>query len=175
LRGEMRVEVRRILHLVGATALFVTHDRREALAVADRVSVLMDGRIVQTATPREIYARPATPEAAAFVGEANLLEGRADGRTAECALGVVDLAVSCSGPVTILVRPEQIELGSEGVAVTVLERSFVGDHVDLDVEVSGGTRLSVRVGAAAEPPIDGAPAARVLGSVMAWPATPAPD
>ena len=63
--------------------MFVTHDQEEAFVLGDQVAVMLDGRIVQQASPAELYAQPATPWVAGFVGEANLLDGSAGGATAE--------------------------------------------------------------------------------------------
>ncbi len=73
LRGQMRREIRRIQRHLNATALYVTHDREDAGGLADRVTVLQDGRVVQQGTPRTVFARPATSFVAQFVGFDNFL------------------------------------------------------------------------------------------------------
>jgi ABC-type Fe3+/spermidine/putrescine transport system ATPase subunit len=75
LRQEMRLEIRRICKDHGLTAIYVTHDQKEALSVADRLAVLEDGRIAQVGTPREIYRRPRSGAVAEFVGECNFIGG----------------------------------------------------------------------------------------------------
>lgn len=75
LRASIRADVQTILREFGATAILVTHDQDEALSMADLVAVVRDGRIAQCATPHELYRRPADPQLASFVGEANLLPG----------------------------------------------------------------------------------------------------
>ena len=70
------------------TTLFVTHDQDEALASAEQVAVLAGGRIAQAAPPKVLYARPATPEIARFLGAANLIEGTFEGSGVRTALGV---------------------------------------------------------------------------------------
>ena len=74
LRLEMRTEIRRICKEAGLTAVYVTHDQKEALSIADRVAVLRDGRVCQVGTPDTIYRRPASRFVADFVGETNFLE-----------------------------------------------------------------------------------------------------
>ncbi len=74
IRNELRDEIRRIQHRVGTTAVFVTHDQSEAMAIADRVAVMKQGRIVECASPSEIYDRPKSQFAATFVGSRNILE-----------------------------------------------------------------------------------------------------
>src|SRR5258706_14816738 len=75
LRHSMREEIRRICKEFGLTAVYVTHDQKEALAIADRVAVLKTRRILQVGAPAEIYRAPVAREVAAFIGEANLVEG----------------------------------------------------------------------------------------------------
>ena len=76
LRRSMREEIRRLCKAFGLTAIYVTHDQKEALAIADRVAVMLDGRIHQVGTPDEIYRRPCSRAVAAFIGDTNLIEGR---------------------------------------------------------------------------------------------------
>ena len=76
LRDSMRDEIRRVQRLTSITAIFVTHDQGEALAMADRMAVMDRGRIVQVDTPLQVYARPVDPFIAGFIGKANLLPGR---------------------------------------------------------------------------------------------------
>ncbi|MFU8945313.1 ABC transporter ATP-binding protein [Mycetocola zhadangensis] len=130
-RVQLRDEIRRIQQELGITTLFVTHDQDEALAVADRVAVMRAGRIEQIGAPEELYARPATPFVADFVGQSNRLEGLA-------ALGVVtvlgqDLALrdrALSGVVRCFVRPEDVQVTPSGPTAgargTVLGTSFHG-------------------------------------------------
>jgi iron(III) transport system ATP-binding protein len=76
LRQEMRDEIRRLCKEHGLTTIYVTHDQKEALAVADRVGVMTRGRLLQVGTPVDVYRRPRSRAVAAFVGETNLLRGR---------------------------------------------------------------------------------------------------
>jgi iron(III) transport system ATP-binding protein len=111
LRSETRQVVASALAAAGATALLVTHDQDEALSMGNRVAVLRRGRIVQVATPAELYREPIDPDLARFVGEAVLVKGHAAGGNATGILGALPLAGKvCEGPVTVLLRPEQIRL-----------------------------------------------------------------
>src|SRR5207244_11860307 len=74
-RVTMRDEIRRIQKQNNVASLLITHDQDEALSLADRIAVLRDGRLVQVATPQEIYDRPADAFVANFVGRANLIDG----------------------------------------------------------------------------------------------------
>src|SRR5687768_2988400 len=75
LRHEMRSEIRRICKTAGCTTIYVTHDQKEALSVADRIALLNDGRLAQVGTPGELYHRPASSFAADFIGNTNLMSG----------------------------------------------------------------------------------------------------
>ena len=78
LRLEMRAEIRRIHTQLGATTIYVTHDQDEALALADRIVVMQDGAIRQVGTPAELYANPADPQTAQFMGFRNVIPGRVE-------------------------------------------------------------------------------------------------
>src|SRR5947209_19983155 len=78
LREELRIELRILQRRVGATAVFVTHDQSEALAMADLVAVMQAGRVAQLGTPEEVFERPATPFVAEFVGRSAKLRGVAE-------------------------------------------------------------------------------------------------
>ena len=136
-RQRLRAELRRLQKQVGITAIYVTHDQEEALALADTVVLMDQGRIVQTGTPQEIYLRPTTAFAAEFLGVSNQLEAEAaDGR-----LVVAGQAIPYSGPVrgkaTVIFRASDIQmedpsvrLGEGTLSLTgVLEESlFLGAH-----------------------------------------------
>jgi iron(III) transport system ATP-binding protein len=118
LRLEMRVEIRRICKQAGLTAIYVTHDQKEALSVADRLAVLRDGRVEQVGAPSEVYRRPANRFVAGFIGEGNFLDGRvvgaADGLVRlETPLGVLAAAADGQAPaagaaVAACIRPEAV-------------------------------------------------------------------
>jgi iron(III) transport system ATP-binding protein len=75
LRSEMREEIRRLVKTAGLTAVYVTHDQKEALAVADRFGVMDHGRLLQVGTPQQMYRDPRTPFVAGFMGETNFIHG----------------------------------------------------------------------------------------------------
>jgi len=108
LRLSVREAVMSALRAEAASVLLVTHDQDEALSVADRVAVMLEGRIAQVGTPEEVYARPATEQVARFLGEAVLLAGRASGLRVRTELGDLPIAQPADGAVTVLLRPEQL-------------------------------------------------------------------
>jgi len=115
LRSDMRDEIRRLQREFSIATVHITHDQEEALSMADRVAVMEAGRLVQIATPLELYDRPATRSVANFVGEANLWEGvvvSAD--SVELPFGRLQTGLHnyANGTrVTVLVRPENIAVG----------------------------------------------------------------
>ena len=75
LRNEMRIEIRRVCKEYKLTTVYVTHDQKEALSIADRLAVLDEGKILQIGTPQEVYRRPQNRFVANFIGEANFISG----------------------------------------------------------------------------------------------------
>src|SRR5690606_5376836 len=98
LRVQVRTEVHELLVELGITTVFVTHDQDEAFVLGDQVAVMYEGRIVQQSTPANLYAQPATPWVAGFVGDANLVPGEGDGLRARTPLGELALVEPASGP-----------------------------------------------------------------------------
>lgn len=153
LRESLMDELRVILKRLGLTALYVTHDQQEALAVADRVVVMNRGRFAQVGTPRELYLAPASAFVARFLGLVNLLpaEVRAQEPTlAHTALGSIPLAAPApAGHYSLLLRPNALDLASAQPALsgTVVEVSFRGQFLRVEIEAdsangkSAGTRL----------------------------------
>lgn len=158
LRLTVRNEVRQILRREGATALFVTHDQEEALSIADLVGVMISGRIVQVAPPRELYERPATRAVAAFVGAANFVSAEAHGLVAQSVLGPLPLLTPHHGPVQVLIRPEAIELIIDDQSPhQIIERNYFGADVRCEIRLSDGSIISARLA----PWHDAPPGARV--------------
>ena len=137
LRLETGQAVAQALRAAGTTALLVTHDQGEALALADQVAVLQGGRVTQMASPTDLYRSPATPEVAAFVGAVVTLDAEVSGDVASCALGKV--AVPPGGPQgasRILIRPEHLVLSSDaagGTPARVVGVSFFGHDATVDL------------------------------------------
>ncbi len=131
LRVEMRAEIRRLHHRVGATMIYVTHDQVEAMTMGDRIAVLNSGELQQCAGPRALYARPANTFVASFIGTppVNLLDGvvASGGRTVQAAgtslpVGEEQRAALDGregAKVTLGVRPEDLTASGEGIAARV--------------------------------------------------------
>ena len=136
-RQRLRAELRGLQKQVGITAIYVTHDQEEALALADTVVLMDQGRIVQTGTPQDIYLKPDTAFAAEFLGVSNQLEGEAGGGKLTIAGQTVPYAGAVQGKAIVIVRASDIHLeepaaaGRPGTMVLTgsLEESlFLGAH-----------------------------------------------
>ena len=141
LRQRLQLELAQIHREVGTTFVYVTHDQEEAMAMADRIAVLNDGRIEQLGTPHEIYRRPATRFVADFIGHANFLDVTveddvavlADGTRVPCAGG------RSAGPATLMLRPEALRLTDPAspppgsVRGRAVQSAFLGAHVRVNV------------------------------------------
>ncbi|HEY3818723.1 MAG TPA: ABC transporter ATP-binding protein [Polyangiaceae bacterium] len=145
LRGDIRLEIGQLVRRLGATALYVTHDHVEAMTLADRIAVMRGGRLLQLATPREVYEKPATSFVGAFLGSPrmNLLPARAEG-------GFI-LAGRFRLPKPAGVLPDRLEVGVRPEHVALVELSDTdADAVEgeiLAVEPLGAeTHVLVRVG-----------------------------
>ena len=115
LRVPLREQLRDVLRRAGATAVIVTHDQEEALSLADVVGVMMEGRLVQIATPEEIYRRPATRAVAEFIGDRNFVTAQGIGRAVVSELGMVTIPDPMVGTVDLLVRPEALRVTRDPV------------------------------------------------------------
>jgi len=171
LRQEMRGEIRSICRTTGLTTLYVTHDQKEALSIADRIAIMKAGKVVQVGSPAELYTRPATAFVAEFLGQSNLIAGRIVERAAhgdaasgidrvrvETALGsLLAFADRRLAPgaerVTLAIRPEQLAVAPGGVAGAMLpaenqvpaelvESWFLGDSSEHLLRAGG---LSLRM------------------------------
>jgi iron(III) transport system ATP-binding protein len=196
LRASVRADVHQIFRDAGMTALLVTHDQDEALAIADRIAVLRDGRIAQCSAPLELYSRPVDADLARFVGDANLLDGTRHDGVVDTVLG--RLAVDAlqpgspqspvaagqdrtgSGPVTVLIRPEHIELvpagrddpASGGPAGHVIECEYYGHDAVLRVRLESGgdvRPIIVRTAGSHQLPPGSAVRLQARGPVLTWP------
>lgn len=147
LRERLREEVRDLQQRLRITALFVTHGQDEALALADRIVVMHDGRTEQIAPPDVIYREPATPFVAGFIGTMNLVDGAVEQGTFHHVGFRLPVPVA-DGPATLAVRPEALEISpSDGPRVATVHRvTDYGAHAIVDLELSDGVRLKAMVG-----------------------------
>lgn len=146
LRNRVRAEMRGILKNAGATAIFVTHDQEEALSLADEVAVVLDGAIMQTAPPEDLYLHPANREVAEFVGQANFIPGTAEEGRVRCILGDMPAEGTADGEVEVMLRPESLLLRAlpNGEA-TVVSREFYGHDQQIELRLDSGETLYSRL------------------------------
>ena len=171
LRTRVREEIACILRDAGTTAVLVTHDQAEALSLADVVAVMLDGTVVQSGTPHEVYERPVSLAAARFVGAAVELTGEATGGVTDTVMGRLPSRVPVAdGPVTVVLRPEQLWLHPEaGVTATVVTQRFYGPDGTVSVRLADGTPLVLRYrGAGVRMTPGDAVSVMVAGDVLAY-------
>jgi iron(III) transport system ATP-binding protein len=130
LRAAMEEELSAFHRRAGVTTLYITHDQREAMALADRVAVMRAGRFEQVGPPEEIYARPATEHVARFIGRAAVVGGaliQVKAERAQARLGDAAVEIACDpgaapGPARIVLRPEDVALAAESDAAALPAR-----------------------------------------------------
>jgi iron(III) transport system ATP-binding protein len=142
LRWQLRSDVRRLLQGIGVTTVLVTHDQDEALTFGDRVAVMRAGTIEQVGSPEEVYAHPASPWVATFVGEANLLAADFGVGGASTPIGLLPSPLT-SGAGQVLCRPEQLVLDGSGPA-RVTDVSYFGRDTRYEVDVPAAGTIVVR-------------------------------
>ena len=166
LREQMRAELKRLQKETGVTAIYVTHDQAEALAISDRIAVMKDGLIAQLGTPRQIYDRPTSEFVAQFIGRTNLLRGKLDRDMAAGAEARIEteigpltctftIATKASPLLGVVIRPENILIAKPGSPAaaglpdenrfdgTVRSETFLGEIVEYEIEV-GSALILVR-------------------------------
>ena len=147
LRDQVRIEIRRIQQEYGLTAIYVTHDQAEALAMSDRIVVLNAGRMEQVDSPEVIYSRPRTGFVADFIGDANVIEGTVGQKgpdgfwLVDTPVGTLKLTADSPGmpgsKVSLGWRPENVILGQGPLTGVVKNRAFQGSYTDLIIDTDG--------------------------------------
>jgi iron(III) transport system ATP-binding protein len=152
LRAEMRIEIKSLVKALGVTTLYVTHDQTEALTMSDRVAVMKEGVFIEEATPEDIYLRPHSAFTATFLGETNLLAGKAVGSSSRHGMCCVETAqgsllcpacvwAQADAPVWIACRPEGVILsaddpgGDNVLTGRITAAIFAGDRITYSIDV----------------------------------------
>ncbi|MEH3142351.1 MAG: ABC transporter ATP-binding protein [Mycobacterium kyogaense] len=169
LRTRVREDIALILRDTATTSILVTHDQTEALSLADSVALLIDGSVAQHGSPAELYQCPATLAAARFVGATVEVPGSAAAGVIRTALGSLPALLPISdGPAVVVLRPEQLRLGS-GAPARVTACRFYGPDTAVDLVLPDGAAVRMR----APGRVDVAPGAdvtvEVCGQVLAYP------
>jgi putative spermidine/putrescine transport system ATP-binding protein len=152
LRDSMRIEIKRLHRDTGATIIFVTHDQEEALALADRICLINEGRIEQLGTPEEIYEQPRNAFVAEFIGISNMMHGRIEaGMSMRTEDGALPLPAGCARRTgdsgVLVIRPEKIAFCSADEALVsgqVEESIYAGSETKLLVRLRSGSLMTVR-------------------------------
>ena len=153
LRDRMQIELRRLHEKLGMTTVYVTHDQREALTMSDRIAVVNHGRIMQLATPRQLYDQPENKFVADFIGESTFLPVTRDGDK----LGAAGTAIRSTRPIpeceslALMVRPERVNLLGESPGPDqnvfrgrVSEFVYQGDSFLMYAILGDGSEVAVR-------------------------------
>ena len=154
-RQRLREEIRRILKAAGTSAIFVTHDREEALAISDKIAVMRAGKLEQVGTPEAIYTQPSSKFVAEFVTQANFLTAKKEGALWKTEIGEVDsnfLRLTSAGNeenlcdrAEVMLRQEDITLiPDHNSSVVVRERQFLGREYRYCLETASGKRIHAR-------------------------------
>jgi len=157
LRRSTREELRATLHRLGVTALFVTHDQEDAFAVADRIALIREGRLLQVGTPEELYDRPRTRDVAEFIGRSTLLpasykDGRATitlGGRAQTVRAQLADGSAAGGKLLAVLRPDALGLeppSSDGWPGAITSRRFAGTTVVYRVRSDDGVVIEAESG-----------------------------
>jgi len=155
LRKSMQDELRQLHRSVGGTFVFVTHDQGEAMALASRIAVMQEGRIIQQGDPKDIYSNPNSEFVAGFIGDANLLRGERSGGVIRLEAGLVIASPGPDGTISVVVRPEHMQLSSSAGDATVAQGPalrarvvdviYMGTHVAVKTMLESGQSVVVHV------------------------------
>ncbi len=156
LRIELRSEIRRICKSSGITTIYVTHDQKEALSMADQVAIMKAGKLIQCGHPEELYRRPGSRFVAEFLGETNFISGKvvssdARGCLVHTAFGELRSATKWAGgaDVSVSLRPEALRLGTSVAASSALGHSVLQGRVTDRVYLGELAQMSVELKPAA--------------------------
>ena len=146
LRDDMRRLISEIQQEFEVTTIVVTHDQQEALLLADRIALMLDGRIEQVGTPEDLYTRPRTERAARFFRWTNLLPGTWIDGALDTTIGRFEVAGGAitQGPATVAFRPDalEVDLDTNAVSATVQELVFLGETIRVTL-TAGDERLEM--------------------------------
>jgi iron(III) transport system ATP-binding protein len=148
-RVHLRHEVRRILKATGTSGIFVTHDQEEALSISDQVAVMQQGHLEQIGTPESIYQTPASPFAAMFVAQANLLpaEWKEYGWKTEAGFFPANPPSPARAKGTLMLRQEDLILEPDAMGeVVVSDRHFLGREYSYYLSTASGQEIRARTG-----------------------------
>jgi iron(III) transport system ATP-binding protein len=145
-RERMRRELKRIIRTAGVTAVLVTHDQAEALAIADRLAIMRRGRIVQSGTPVEVYTRPVSPWVARFLGDAMILDGPVSHGQIRTTLGAIPTSLADGIDAQVMIRPEWVRpRASDSGIGRIVDREFYGHDQRVEIQLDDGSTVDALV------------------------------
>jgi iron(III) transport system ATP-binding protein len=160
LRIELRSEIRRVCKETGITTVYVTHDQKEALSMADRVAIMRAGRVEQIGTPEDLYRNPGSRFVAEFLGETNIIEATiSEPRGRDVALQTAAGPLTARTPefatlavgakVLLSIRPESISptaaSGPNTLRARIIETTYLGDMIQHTIELAPGMRAKISI------------------------------
>ena len=146
LRGELRERTLAALKSAGAASLIVTHDAEEAMACADRLALMREGRLIQTGVPAEVYLGPESEAAARLLGEVNIWSGAAEGGRLTTPVGDLATDAPDGSRLTALIRPEGLTLQAEADGpLTVLAARSLGADILVRFTAPDGSEWTARL------------------------------
>ncbi len=142
LRIELRDMIRNLQREMGITTLFVTHDQEEAITIADRVALLLDGHLRQVGSPRSFFEQPADTDVVQFLGGGNIIQGIKCGNRVRTRIGDLQIAQSewPDGEVMLAIHPEAIEVGANGhnnLPAQIFSQKYLGTKIQYELLVKG--------------------------------------
>ena len=153
LRRRVRTEIRELQQRLGFTAVYVTHDQEEALAVSDRIVVMKEGRIEQVGPPRELYEAPVSEFIADFIGEANVLPAEVlavDAAGARVSIHGVEVTLPSrdarAGPAKVAARANAITVspgGGSAFTGAIASSAYLGDHIEYEIDTDAGRLFAI--------------------------------
>lgn len=147
LRDSLRMDINLLLRKLGITAVYVTHDQAEAMALGDRIVVMAEGRVAQIGTPREIYHQPQNAFVANFIGTMNRVSGRVANQRFVCEAGAIVVQAADKSQAELMFRPEEVQvstdLQAEGLRGNVRASFYLGDRSRLLVDIGQGEPIVV--------------------------------
>jgi thiamine transport system ATP-binding protein len=154
-RRRLLEEIRAILDRARLAALYVTHDHEEAFAIATRVAIMREGRVVQVGAPADVWRAPADVWTATFLGFGPVVAGEINDGVVQTPWGPIAARATAAGStVDVVVRPDATRVDAEGpIDATVVRAMFTGTHVELAAVSAAGPALTVVVSPAAAPAV----------------------
>lgn len=140
-KNQMRDDIGKIIRSTGATAVFVTHDTKDVLSIADKVSVLRSGKLLQTDSPEKVYNSPVNAYVADFFGKTNILSARVSAKGFHTPLGLIqaeNINAELNQQVTLSIRPEHFNIvspDSDGISGDIVQKKFLGEYLELTCKV----------------------------------------